>query len=447
MRTATTADGLADLGIGAGDKSPVLRHAPLVSLLAFVAAAALLALRLSMIVNTPGRPDEEFWGLQDFRDAIYYPGVALLDGHNPYDPAVYTRTYPVGNLFPLYLPLTLLVHFPFALFAPQAAQILYFVVSLLMVVVLSRLTLSLCGWTAEGWAASVAAVCGVGTLLLLSRPGSQGVLIGQCATQAVIGVYLALRYARERPWAAGAGIALASIKPTFGPPLMLLMLARGDRGAVLRGLGIAGVLTAATVPFVARAAGGYAPLLASVWRNQQALLADGPSSTAFSLFRVDVVALFGRLLGRPPGLVPETAISVAVLGLVAVALVLLGRSGESRRDLRPLSDTLVCLGVLLCIYHQSYDLVLVAFPTAVAVSGGLWSPRGRPGRLVRWAVAALLVLPAVNYLPTATVEALLQPKGTVWIALASLNGLALFTALLLCTAVALRAAVAAQQKG
>ena len=31
--------------------------------------------------------------LTDFRDAIYYPVVSFLDGHNPYDVAAYLRTY------------------------------------------------------------------------------------------------------------------------------------------------------------------------------------------------------------------------------------------------------------------------------------------------------------------------------------------------------------------
>ena len=48
----------------------------------------------------------------DFRDAIFYPVVALRDGVNPYNADSYFVHYPVGQEFPLYTPIHLLLHAP-----------------------------------------------------------------------------------------------------------------------------------------------------------------------------------------------------------------------------------------------------------------------------------------------------------------------------------------------
>ena len=60
--------------------------------------------------------------LTDFPDAVYYPLVALRDGVNPYTVETYYRHYPVGQEFPLYTPIHLVLHSPLLLFSfPLAA--------------------------------------------------------------------------------------------------------------------------------------------------------------------------------------------------------------------------------------------------------------------------------------------------------------------------------------
>ena len=51
-----------------------------------------LALRAEPRINVPGRIEPSRWVLQDFRDAVYYPVVAFLDGRNPNDQAAQART-------------------------------------------------------------------------------------------------------------------------------------------------------------------------------------------------------------------------------------------------------------------------------------------------------------------------------------------------------------------
>src|SRR5262249_57031367 len=85
------------------------------------------------------------WALQACRDAVYYPVVASLDGRNPYDQSAQARTYPVGQPFPPYLPLTLLAHLPFGLLPHAEAGDLYLAVLVGLTAVLAALAIARCG--------------------------------------------------------------------------------------------------------------------------------------------------------------------------------------------------------------------------------------------------------------------------------------------------------------
>ena len=81
----------------------------------FLCAVVVVGRRTIDRFVVPDEPAAAAWGFIDFRDAVYYPVVAFLDGTNPYDPTAYRATYPVGNIFPVYTPVTLLVHLPFGM--------------------------------------------------------------------------------------------------------------------------------------------------------------------------------------------------------------------------------------------------------------------------------------------------------------------------------------------
>src|SRR6185369_10514670 len=107
-------------------------------------------------------------------DAIYYPVVAFLDGNNPYDAAAYLATYPVGNAFALYTPMTLLVHLPFGLLPFVPSAVAYFVVSVVLLLWVAHLTLRMCGL-----ATSAAAVFVFGFAMVISQPGQWNLFLGQ----------------------------------------------------------------------------------------------------------------------------------------------------------------------------------------------------------------------------------------------------------------------------
>src|SRR5262249_1267671 len=256
----------------------------------------LLAQHAAPRVNLPGHVDPARWVLQDFRDSVYYPVVAFLDGRNPYDQAAQARTYPVGQVFPPYLPLTLIAHLPFGLVSHALAAALYGTAVLALTAVLAALALG-----GAGVPVTAAATLGLTAALLLSRPGYMNLLLGQVTAQVAIGAYVALRWARKSPIIAGLGLAFATLKPTYGVPLAVLMLlGRGDVTAVAAGAALSAALCLGTLVPLAHAAGGVAPFVASLGGSTAAFSAEGTSNAWSSFARLDVVALAARVLGRVP---------------------------------------------------------------------------------------------------------------------------------------------------
>ena len=400
-----------------------------IALLLFAGSVLVVGSRTLHRLVVPGNPAADGWGLIDFRDAVYYPVVAFLDGRNPYDPVAYAATYPVGNVFPFYSPLTLLVHLPFGLlpFVPSAAA--YFLATVALLVWLAYATLRMCGLPS-----STTALFAVAAAIVISQPGQWDLFLGQCAAPIAVATYGALHLARRRPRVAGLCFAVASIKPTTGVPLALLMLARGDRTAVVVGAVVAVVAAASVSVPIVYGAGGVGAFLTSVRGNYAGFTADPNAAGATSPYRLDVAALVSRPLGWSVGFGVELAIMVGVLVLGALALARLAQHEEG--DARGLSTSIVCVAVLVCVYHQSYEALLLAFP--IAAAGRRCLAEGGAA-LLQWSVLVALAVPAVNYLVMGGVVARMRTGGTMWLAATSLDGAALVVAFALLCALAARA--------
>ena len=413
--------------------SPAARRRPggALAIVAFLVVTAIVAYRVVTHLNVPGHPEVPRWALQDFRDAVYYPVVAFLQGHNPYDPADMLRRYPIGLPFPWYLPMTLVIHMPLGLLPYETAEFAYFALMVAVMLGVAWLTLRLCDL--EG---GLAEVFGLGTLVVMSRPGHWNLFTGQCTPLAVLGVYVALRFVDERPGLAALGVALAEFKPTFGVPLAVLLLARGSLRPVVIGTAVAGVVSLVPALVLASSAGGPRALLGSLAAARHAFDADAAVNPTSSPSRVDVASLLGRLLGRPPGSAAEIGIAIAVLGLGALGVGNLSRraDGGSRR----LSASLVCLVILGCTYHQAYDLLLLVLPLAVLITRGDEMPwASHPW--TRWTLVALMAIPMANYLTSDTAISFLGLAGRWWVVLASVNGVLLLASLLIIVRLALQA--------
>jgi len=408
-------------GKGAGGQAP---HPParsaswtVVAAAAFVLAVAAVAVRTHGHLNVPDDPSVlDRYGLQDFRDAIYYPVVALLDGHNPYDAADYLHRYPVANPVRLYLPAMLFLYLPLGLLPYGMAEALFFGLNVALVPLLVHHGLRLA--RVESTAPRV---LGLGAFVVLSRPGLMTLFIGQSAVYMTLGLYLALRFARTRPGLAALGFALTCVKPTFGLPLGILLLARGDYRPALVGGAVAAVASAAAAVPLAGAAGSFGAWITSLTAASN-MGDDAHNVIVQSYVRVDAASLLGRLCQVEPSGAAQAVLLVAVLALGAVAVRKLANS--------PGSHTAVSAGVvsattLACVYHQTYDCLLLLAPLFASVAGTV----GSGGR--RWLLAALLIVPFVNYFATLTAIGAFGIQGLIWRLVASVNAAAVTGAFLL----------------
>jgi hypothetical protein len=389
--------------------------------LVLASVLGVLAHRAVTRVNLPGRPTPDRWVLQDFRDAVYYPAVAFAHGGNPYDQEEQARAYPVGQSFPPYLPLTLVVHLPLGFLPHAEAGAVYFVATIVLTAVLAALAIG-----GAGVRVTSAGVLALTALLVASRPGQMNLLLGQVTAQVVIGAYVALRWARTRPLLAGLGLALATLKPTCGMPLAALMLfGRGDVLAVAVGAAVSAALCLlALVPLV-HAADGVLPFVASLGSSVAAFSAEGTSNAWSSFARLDAVSLLARVMGRVPDGWMELGLGLAIVGAGVAGLRRL--RGDHSAPTVQVGVGLICLTVLVATYHQAYDALLVAQP-AVALGAGRWGRGAVAPPALRWIALALLALPAVNYLATSTVASRLIVGSPAWLAITAASPLALLAA-------------------
>jgi len=408
------------------------RMALVLALVAFAIALGAVSLRTYRNVIVPGQPELERYGLRDFRDAVHYPVRALLDGVNPYRPSTYRARYPVGSKFPLYTPLTLVVHLPFGLGSVIAAGVVHYVVNVLCMLLLTYLSLRVCGARHD-----LAAVLGLGAFILMCRPGYTNVFTGECTAYVTLGVYPVLAFADDRPAVGALGVGLAWVKPTFGAPLTILLLARRDwRRAAVYGILVGGMLSLPVLVALVRDEGGITPWLGSVLENYTTTN-TGETYSGASVLALDAGAFVARLLGRTPGAAlggVELVVTLLIMSFGVAAVVRCGAGRDPATRFTPI--TIACLTVLLAVHHQSYDAILLILPVT-ALATGRWAPRLPVlGTSTRWVLCALLLVPFVNYAASYAFVDRWHVTGWSWLAATSANGGALLCALALTGALA-----------
>lgn len=323
--------------------------------------------------------------MTDFRDAVWLPGRFLLQGGNPYDAEVYKAAHPWAQEFNLYAPAWLLVAVAMALLPFPVAAAVYLAAGAVLLVVFLRVAIrwaapdlmavALPGaviWSAL-WSPTRYALQNAGTLLVMI--GSVLVLGG-----------LVGRPDRAARALMALGIGLSTVKPQFGVPLTVMALAMGWWRAVVRGL--VGLAAASAVPLLACVlfAGGPGAFAASIGRNLAfSSSADSPTGigSAFNL-RIDYLGLLARwgVTDQP------TWWSVAM----PAALLALGCWVLRRRPGDLIALVVAGSVTVLCVVHQSYDVVPLLLAAIAGARRMIGGPSPSRVETLTWLCGSVTVL-------------------------------------------------------
>ena len=330
---------------------------------------------------THGELDRSKQGLFDFHNGVYYPAVALTEGYDPYGPE-FAADFPVTRQIPPYSPLALVLHWPLGWMPLRVAEVVYYIITLAFLISIGLLSVNNVPKVIERTAWTLLAVLAV----LASRSGHTTLFTAYFTAELALGTIVALRFAESRPVISGLGIALASIKPNFGIPLILLMAMRGNWRAVILGVtfSVAGALL------------GVAILLQHV--NLETLIADVKSSDSAHVTddyelpvntwtRVDTLAVVAKWTQLNPTAPIALCVMIALLILPWFAMLRLRRQGDRSGD-QSYSGVLILAVGLSSLYHHAYDALLLipavfslllncewrkwfAMPGRVLLAGGL----------------------------------------------------------------------------
>ncbi|MBT8164488.1 MAG: DUF2029 domain-containing protein [Acidimicrobiia bacterium] len=317
----------------------------------FLLVATLATIRLVTTLAEPGSDDG---GYADFRDTIHAPVVAMLDGVNPYDVSAYRDSDPdIGQAFPVYSPHHLLLTLPFGVLPRTAAGGLWWALNVVLLVTVSGFVMSR---VKPEW--GLAGTAGLAAAALLSNPGRFNFLTGQATLPLVLGTYVA--FTSPNRWLAGAGTALALIKPQVGIPVLILLAAAGRWRVALDGAWMAAAASAPIVLALSIMEGSPGQLISAVRDNLDTSL-SGDEAT--SSFRIDLLGVIGRETDRQFG---TLVTALVFLALIALGIWLLRRWG--RVDAVALA--VVSLTTLLGLFHLPYDELLLIWPIAALILAG-----------------------------------------------------------------------------
>ena len=383
-------------------------------------------------VTEPGVFENFNRGFVDFHNAIHFPTKSFLNGKNPYS-REYAANHPDKRAFPLFPPQSLVVHIPFGMGGIQVSRLLYCVFEL----AIASALLLLIQWIVERQVTlRVFLFLGIG--LMLTIPFYTSYYMGQLTFQLVLGTVVALHYSKTRPVLAAFGLALAACKPQFGIPLAILLLCRRDWKAAFGGGLISVVVSVAAVVVICSNFGwqNFVDEIKTVY-----LGFDSHPDVGAALdngWRLDIYPVLARFL-TVDGQMPTWSKFLAPAVYLAV-----GGSGvfwlRNTDGARPLSNLIICLTCLGCIYHSVYDGILLLWPIfAIGYSRSeLWQ---RIHWAIRWVLLLLLIAIMVNVFHLEGVQrafGIFDSNLFSWRLVASLGPLAVLTAMLISVGLAYR---------
>lgn len=402
---------------------PLILRAAVIVL--FAAAVAICAVRIQRSLHVPPAVAEFYQGLADFHTIVYFPALGLQKGLNPYS-REYVAQLPTYQLAP-YSPALFWMSYPFSLLSLDAANVAYFLMSCMLVVALAGSTLHFCRLPL-----SIVNVLGLATLVLVSRPGHIAILLGQISLIPVLGAVWAMELSRRRPLLAGFALAFTTLKPSFAIPVIWLVFCRRDFRTAIAGVVIGGVAAVVgLVPLVTNH--GFKSVAQSVIDTQGTLEHDKMVAIETTWTRIDAAAFVGKLFGAEPDRLVQASMLAAWLLIAGYAL---WRTSDTplAEGADSLSSLIICTTTLACVYHASYDALLLVVPWVAVIAGKL---RDQLPPQLRIAIFVLLTVPATNYVCTRVVIGKLAITEPLLTPLTMVNSTCILVVTLLSLSVAL----------
>ena len=370
-------------------------------------------------------------GMSDFHNGALQPSMAFRDGVSPYSP-VACEPYSMTRSAPPYSPVLFMIYTPLTYLSLHQADIVFFTINVLLVGLIAYFAFSMShakfAWTPWLW------VLG---MFIFSRPGHITLFTGYFTAQLVIGTLMACHYAKTRPFLAGAGMLLASGKPTYILPLTILMLCRRNFKAVVIGLVFCIIGGLIGVGWLASHS-SLQEVIEGVRAGQKAFDDDPTEFPVNTWTRLDTIGMVSKAMAWKPG---NHIYLIGMLVMMIVPGIAIYRTSriESNTGATGISAMILCLAMLVTIYHHSYDCLLVTVMwVGVTFFGRQVCPELKP--FERFALTGLLGIPALNYLATLRVREALgaDNQSVVWNVVTSINGVCLLIALLILVLAAFR---------
>ncbi len=400
-----------------------------------IAAAMMLLLGLGLSAartfkkyQTPGPPDPINEGYCDFHNGVYFPSLALLDGVSPYG-SQYAAEYPVSRQIPFFSPAILAIHAPLSLLPLRVSEIVYFGIMVALIIAISSQSLTAAGLPRRlDWILAIAAG------IVFSRAGHVTLFNGYFTFELVLATILAIQLAPTRPYLAAIALVVVSAKPTYVLPLGLLMLARGNIKALVVGAIMSIIAAAIPLGWLAwnQGSGNIGAGLAEI-RQQisaaQAVHHGEPNELpVLSWTRIDILAIVAKWTEQDPS---DEVHLIVMLVLLAIPIGLLFRRRKIQLDdsVAGLTGALVLTSMIVALYRQSYDCLILA-PLIIGLVAGILPAWKSLGLIRRWILAAMLLFPAYNYLSTHMILDKLKLDPFIERLLTSMNAVVMVIALI-----------------
>ena len=389
-----------------------------------IACAGLIgatAYRTYQNYSQPGKFDWENRGLSDFHNGTYFPSLAFRQVINPYSSEIMDR-FEVASPSRACPPITYMIHQPFTWFSLHHSDVVFFTYNVGLLFALAAFCLFVFkGKIETGWFLLL------GLILLVSRPGHITLFTGYYTLELVLATLVSLHFAKSRPWLSAMGMLVASSKPTYVLPLILLMLARKNFRAVVLGVAVCTVAGVLGVLWLAQD-GSIGEVIEGIKSGQEAFHGEEDEFPINSWTRVDLLGMVAKFMDWIPG--DEVYLAMMFVLLIPPCIVMWRVSeNESTSSLTQPTSLLAILAMLLTIYHHSYDCLLVFLPWV----GVTFFPQVMlPGISIRTKTALIWLLgfPIVNYLSTQSARSVLglDQLSPIWQAITIINTICLTAA-------------------